>query len=188
MTPAETKAKLDNLITKLVHFERHIDQDSPMEIVLPAVYGKYRERYEGYTIRRLCRELHDFYKTRKINVLQKKMFLKAYFPGYFISPQEANWALVKGMGELIPLEKAEGRVALQAAVPYPPGVSCVQPGERWSRIALDYFLDFVETANILPGFAPELQGVYLEKDGTGCLQAKGYVLQKEYEKEYRAKR
>lgn len=182
MTPAETKTKLDSLITKLVQFEHHIDNDSPMEMVLPTVYNRYRDRYEGYTIRRLCRELHDFYKERKINVLQKKMFLKAYFPAYFMSPQKANWALVRGQGELIPLEEAEGRVALQGAVPYPPGVTCVQPGERWSRIALDYFLDFVETANILPGFAPELQGVYLEKDETGKRRAKGYVLMKEYEK------
>ena len=178
MTPAETKTKLDSLITKLVQFEHHIDNDSPMEMVLPTVYNRYRDRYEGYTIRRLCRELHDFYKERKINVLQKKMFLKAYFPAYFMSPQKANWALVRGQGELIPLEEAEGRVALQGAVPYPPGVTCVQPGERWSRIALD----FVETANILPGFAPELQGVYLEKDETGKRRAKGYVLMKEYEK------
>lgn len=182
MTPAETKTKLDSLITKLVQFEHHIDNDSPMEMVLPTVYNRYRDRYEGYTIRRLCRELHDFYKERKINVLQKKMFLKAYFPAYFMSPQKANWALVRGQGELIPLEEAEGRVALQGAVPYPPGVTCVQPGERWSRIALDYFLDFVETANILPGFAPELQGVYLEKDETGKRRAKVYVLMKEYEK------
>lgn len=182
MTPAETKTKLDSLITKLVQFEHHIDNDSPMEMVLPTVYNRYRDRYEGYTIRRLCRELHDFYKERKINVLQKKMFLKAYFPAYFMSPQKANWALVRGQGELIPLEEAEGRVALQGAVPYPPGVTCVQPGERWSRTALDYFLDFVETANILPGFAPELQGVYLEKDETGKRRAKGYVLMKEYEK------
>lgn len=182
MTPAETKTKLDSLITKLVQFEHHSDNDSPMEMVLPTVYNRYRDRYEGYTIRRLCRELHDFYKERKINVLQKKMFLKAYFPAYFMSPQKANWALVRGQGELIPLEEAEGRVALQGAVPYPPGVTCVQPGERWSRIALDYFLDFMETANILPGFAPELQGVYLEKDETGKRRAKGYVLMKEYEK------
>lgn len=182
MTPAETKTKLDSLITKLVQFEHHSDNDSPMEMVLPTVYNRYRDRYEGYTIRRLCRELHDFYKERKINVLQKKMFLKTYFPAYFMSPQKANWALVRGQGELIPLEEAEGRVALQGAVPYPPGVTCVQPGERWSRIALDYFLDFVETANILPGFAPELQGVYLEKDETGKRRAKGYVLMKEYEK------
>ena len=86
MTPAESKTKLDNLITKLIRFEAHIDNDSPVEMVLPTVYRKYQSRYERYTIRQLCQELHDFYKAKKINVLQKKMFLKAYFPEYFMSP------------------------------------------------------------------------------------------------------
>lgn len=187
MTPSESQTKLDNLITKLVQFETHIDKNSPMELVLPTVYSRYEERYEGYHIRRLCQELHDFYKIRKINVLQKRMFLRAYFPEYVMSPQEANWALVRGEGELLPLAEAEGRIALQGAVPYPPGVTCIQPGERWSRIALDYFLDFVETANILPGFSPELQGVYPERNESGRVEAYGYVLKKEFEKLYKKK-
>ncbi|HBK28176.1 MAG TPA: ornithine decarboxylase [Dialister sp.] len=185
MTPAETKTKLDNLITKLVRFEKYIDEDAPMEQVLPFIAKKYHNIYRGYTIRQICQELHDFYKAKKINVLQKKMFLKTYFPAYFMRPQEANWALVRGEGELIPLKEAEGRVALQAAVPYPPGVPCVQPGERWSQIALDYFQDFVEGINHLPGFEPELQGVYLGKDEKGQISATAYVLKKEFEKAVR---
>lgn len=183
MTPAENKTKLDNLITKLVRFETYIDEDAPMEQVLPTITRKYQNIYRGYTIRQICQELHDFYKAKKINVLQKKMFLKNYFPAYAMRPQEANWALVRGEGELIPLKEAEGRVALQAAVPYPPGVPCVQPGERWSEIALDYFQDFVEGINHLPGFEPELQGVYLEKDAKGQISASAYVLKKEFEKQ-----
>ena len=186
MTPAESQTKIDNLVTKLVQFEKYIDEDVPMKRVLPSIFKKYQDIYRGYTIRQICQELHDFYKERKINVLQKKMFLKAYFPAYFMKPQDANWALVRGEGELVPLEEAEDRVALQAAVPYPPGVPCVQPGERWSRIALDYFMDFVEGINLLPGFEPEIQGVYLEKDATGKIHALGYMLKKEEEKKYKS--
>jgi len=113
------------------------------------------------------------------------MFQKAYFPEYFMSPQQANWALVKGQGELIPLREVEGRVVLQAAVPYPPGVTCVQAGERWTRTALDYFLDFAEVANVFPGFEPELQGVYREKDPDGKITPYAYVLAREYEKLYK---
>ena len=185
MTPAETPTKLKDLIAKLVRFEKHIDQDSPMEKVIPSIYRKYEEKYRGYTIRRLCQEMHDFYKDRKINILQKRMFQKAYFPEYFMSPQQANWALVKGQGELIPLREVEGRVVLQAAVPYPPGVTCVQAGERWTRTALDYFLDFAEVANVFPGFEPELQGVYREKDPDGKITPYAYVLTREYEKLYK---
>lgn len=76
MTPAETKTKLDHLITKLVRFEKYIDEDAAMEIVLPYIYQKFEKRYQNYTIRQLCQELHDFCKAKKINVLQKKMFLK----------------------------------------------------------------------------------------------------------------
>lgn len=186
MTPAESQIKLGNLISKLVAFEKHIDNDSPMEEVLPTIYKAYEKRYKGYTIRKLCAELHNFYKDKRINVLQKKMFLKSYFPEYFMRPQEANWALTRGEGELIPLTEAEGRVALQLAVPYPPGIACVQSGERWPRITLDYFLDFVEGANLLPGFEPELQGVYSKREGDRIV-AYCYVLQKEMEKKYEKK-
>ena len=183
MTPAETKTKLDHLITKLVRFEKYIDEDVPMEIVLPYIYQKFEKRYQNYTIRQLCQELHDFYKAKKINVLQKKMFLKKFFPSYFISPQEANWALVRGEGELVPLKEIEGRVALQAAVPYPPGVPCVQPGERWTEIVMDYIQDFVEGMNELPGFTPEIQGVYTERI-QGKIEAKAFVLTREAKEKY----
>lgn len=183
LTPGETKNKLNNLISKLVAFERRIDNDAPMEIVLPTIYKQFEDRYRGYTIRQLCAELHNIYKDKKINILQKKMFLKAYFPEYVMRPQEANWALTSGEGELIPLRQAEGRIALQLAVPYPPGISCIQAGERWTRTALDYFLDFIEIANRLPGFEPKLQGVYSKLEGD-TIQGYCYVLAKEYENKY----
>lgn len=63
LTPAESKDKLNRLVDALVRFESLLDEDAPMEKVLPAIYDAYEAHYpEGYTIRRLCRELHDFYK------------------------------------------------------------------------------------------------------------------------------
>ena len=182
MTPAESKTKMDNLISKLVHFENHIDKDTPLVKVLPALYHKYQNRYNGYTIRRLCQEIHDFYKARKVNVLQKHLFLKNYFPEYSMSPQEANHELVRGHGELVDLEEAEGRVALEGAVPYPPGVICIQPGERWSETALQYFEAFCSVYNKFPGFEPELQGVYMEKAVDGTYHVYAQVWKKEYDK------
>ncbi len=184
MTPAESPTKLANLLTKLMRFEQYIDEDAPMEKVLPYICRTYPDRYRNYSIRQLCQELHDFYKAKKINVLQKKMFLKNYFPPYFMAPQGANWALTRGEGELVPLEEADGRVALQAVVPYPPGVPCIEPGERWSGIVLEYVRDFVECMEKIPGFAPEIQGVYRD-DAEGS--AKVYVLQRSFEKKYKDK-
>ena len=181
MTPAESKGKMDALVHQLVRFEDLIDRNAPMEEVLPSIYYSHIDKYKGYHIRQLCQEMHDFYKDRNVSTLQQCLFSKAYFPEYVMNPQEANFEFQRNKGELVPLDEAEGRIALEGALPYPPGVLCVQPGERWSRTACDYFLALEEGINQLPGFAPEIQGVYLIEQPDGSKKAYGYVLKKEYE-------
>ena len=181
MTPAESKAKMDALVDQLVRFEELIDRNAPMEEVLPSIYYSHIDKYKGYHIRQLCQEMHDFYKARNVSTLQQCLFSKEYFPEYVMNPQEANFEFQRNKGELVPLDEAEGRIALEGALPYPPGVLCVQPGERWSRTACDYFLALEEGINQLPGFAPEIQGVYLIEQPDGSKKAYGYVLKKEYE-------
>ena len=58
----------------------------------------------------------------------------------------------------------------------------MQPGERWSKTACDYFLALEEGINLLPGFAPEIQGVYITKQSNGYKQAYGYVLKNNRDK------
>lgn len=181
MTPAESKAKMDALVNQLVRFEELIERNAPMEEVLPSIYYSHLDKYKGYRIRQLCQEMHDFYKDRNVSTLQQRLFSKAYFPEYVMNPQEANFEFQRNKGELVPLDEVEGRIALEGALPYPPGVLCVQPGERWSRTACDYFLALEEGINQLPGFAPEIQGVYLIEQPDGSKKAYGYVLKKEYE-------
>ena len=181
MTPAESKGKMDALVDQLVRFEELIDDNAPMEEVLPSIYYSHIDKYKGYHIRQLCQEMHDFYKDRNVSTLQQRLFSKEYFPEYVMNPQEANFEFQRNKGELVPLDAAEGRIALEGALPYPPGVLCVQPGERWSRTACDYFLALEEGINQLPGFAPEIQGVYLIEQPDGSKKAYGYVLKKEYE-------
>ena len=181
MTPAESKEKMDALVDQLVRFEELIERNAPMEEVLPSIYYSHIDKYKGYHIRQLCQEMHDFYKDRNVSTLQQRLFSKAYFPEYVMNPQEANFEFQRNKGELVPLDEAEGRIALEGALPYPPGVLCVQPGERWSRTACDYFLALEEGINQLPGFAPEIQGVYLIEQPDGSKKAYGYVLKKEYQ-------
>ena len=181
MTPAESKAKMDALVDQLVRFEELIERNAPMEEVLPSIYYSHIDKYKGYHIRQLCQEMHDFYKARNVSTLQQRLFSKEYFPEYVMNPQEANFEFQRNKVELVSLDEAEGRIALEGALPYPPGVLCVQPGERWSRTACDYFLALEEGINQLPGFAPEIQGVYLIEQPDGSKKAYGYVLKKEYE-------
>ena len=181
MTPAESKAKMDAIVAELLRFEELIDRNASMEEVLPSIYHSHINKYKGYHIRQLCQEMHDFYKARNVSTLQQRLFSKEYFPEYVMNPQEANFEFQRNKGELVPLDEAEGRIALEGVLPYPPGVLCVQPGERWSRTACDYFLALEEGINQLPGFAPEIQGVYLIEQPDGSKKAYGYVLKKEYE-------
>ncbi|MCD8338970.1 MAG: ornithine decarboxylase SpeF [Burkholderiales bacterium] len=175
MTPAEDKDKMDHLITQIARFEKLLDSDAPMNYVLPTLYGTYEARYRGYTIDQLCQEMHDFYKSKNIKLLQKQMFREEYFPKMVCTPQAAHYEFIRGNVELIPLSKAEGRVAAEGALPYPPGVICCVPGEVWGGPVLEYFLALEESINMLPGFTPELQGVYI-KDIDGKKRVFGSVL------------
>ena len=176
LTPAETLTKMQTLVAQIALFEKHIKQDSLLKDVLPTVYKNNEDRYKGYTIRQLCQEMHDLYVSRNVKQLQKDLFRKATLPEYALNPHDANIEFVRNKVELVPLTDIVGRVAAEGALPYPPGVLCVVPGERWSSTAQKYFLALEEGINTLPGFAPEIQGVYLQKDPDGRTRAYGYVL------------
>lgn len=178
LTPAESTNKMRFLISQLVRFEKLVREDVPMEEVLPTIWLAYPDRYAGYTIRQLCQEMHTMYKKRFVKELQRRLFRREYLPEYVMNPQDAHYSLIRGEGELVPLQKIEGRIALEGALPYPPGILCVVPGERWSKTAVDYFQALEEGINLLPGFAPELQGVYLEKEYDE-VYAYGYVLKED---------
>jgi len=178
VTPAETDTKMKRLVSLLVRFEKCLDDDLPMEEVLPRIYNANKEHYQGYTIRRLCQEMHDFYKSRKINVLQQRLFRKDYLPEVAMSAKDATFEFVGGNYELVTLDKIEGRIALEGALPYPPGIITIDPGERWSPTVKEYFEALEDTINELPGFAGEIQGVHFQKID-GRTRAVAYVLKDE---------
>lgn len=179
MTPAENKEKMDHLVSQIARFEKYLDDDAPLEEVLPNLYKAYESRYRNYSIRQLCQEMHDFYKERNIKEIQKEMFRTEFMPKSVINPQEAHFAFLRGQAELVRLEDAEGRVAAEGALPYPPGVLCCFPGEVWGGPVLKYFLAWQEAMGRMPGFAPELQGVYVEDNGRGGKQVYSYVLKED---------
>lgn len=177
LTPAETTEKMKGLVDHLVRFEKLIKEDADLSKVLPKLYARHEERYKGYTIRRLCQEMHDFYKKNDAKTYQKLLFRRDSLPEYAMNPNEANIELKRNNAKLVPLSDIVGEIALEGALPYPPGVFCVVPGEKWNTVAQKYFLILEEGINKFPGFAPEIQGVYLEKED-GKVRAYGYVLEK----------
>lgn len=187
MTPAENKEKMDHLVSQIARFEKYLDEDAPLEDVLPGLYKHYEYRYHDYSIRQLCQEMHDFYKERNIKKIQKQMFRSEYMRKSVINPQDAHFAFLRGQAELVRMEDAEGRVAAEGALPYPPGVLCCFPGEVWGGPVLKYFLAWQEAMGRMPGFAPELQGVYVEDNGRGGKQVYCYVLKEDIVERLKAK-
>ena len=167
MTPAEDESKLNALIAKLVKFKNLWDRDAPLNEVLPTVYAANSGRYAGYTLRRICNEMHDFYRQANVKELQRLSFRASSFPELAMSSKDAYEALVANEVDYVPLTEIKGRISATLALIYPPGIGVVVPGERWddrARPMLDYFLAFQELFNRFPGFNYEVQGVYQERE------------------------
>ena len=175
LTPGERDADLEALLTSFLEFEEYYLRDAPLEQVLPRLVKQNPERYRNYTIRQLCQEMHEYYAKNEIYKLQQDLFLKKTFQDYEMTPAEADKLFMKNEGELVDLDEIEERVALEGALPYPPGVFIVAPGEKWQKIDVDYFKILMGAIDKFPGFDPEIQGVYLNKD-TGVTKAQGFVL------------
>src|SRR4051812_4521278 len=92
MTPAEDESKLNTLIAKLAKFKDLWDQDAPLSAVLPTIAATHRERYDGYTIRTICNEMHAFYRDANVKELQRCCFRR--FPELAMSPKDAYEKLV----------------------------------------------------------------------------------------------
>jgi len=166
MTPAEDESKLNTLIAKLVKFKNLWDRDAPLAEVLPSLCTAHPERYAGYSLRRVCHEMHDFYRKANIKELQRLCFRASSFPEPAMTPQDAYQALVANDVDYVPLEEINGRISATLALIYPPGIGVVLPGERWDERAqpmLDYFMAFQESFNRFPGFNYEVQGVFQER-------------------------
>jgi ornithine decarboxylase len=178
MTPAEDESKLGALLAKLVKFKNLWDTDAPLGAVLPTLYAQNSARYAGYTLRRVCNEMHDFYRKANIKELQKLCFRATSFPELAMSPQDAYAKLVGNEVDYVPFTELTNRVAATLALIYPPGIGVIVPGERWDAKAqpmLDYFRAFEESFNRFPGFNYEVQGVYQEQVG-GRIQFHTYVV------------
>lgn len=176
LTPGDTDSDLDALMTALLEFEKLYLADAPLEQVLPKLASEYAERYQGYTIKQLCNEMHDYYREHQTFQLQQALFEKQNMQDYEMQPAAADLAFRHNESELCDLENVEGRIAMEGALPYPPGVFIVAPGERWQKVDCDYFKTLVGAMERFDGFVPEIQGVYYQKDEHGKIHVQCEVL------------
>lgn len=176
LTPGDSQEELDTLLNAFLKFEQYYDEDALVKDVLPVLYQEYPERYHGYTLKQLCQEMHEYYKENKTFVLQQKLFAKPNMQNYQMTPAEADQLFKKDQTELVDLEDVVGRTAAEGALPYPPGVFIVAPGEKWGEIDQKYFEVLAHAIEKFPGFVPEIQGVYLEPQKDGSIKVQAEVI------------
>ncbi|MCT3401609.1 putative ornithine decarboxylase [Lactobacillus helveticus] len=176
LTPGDSQEELDTLLNAFLKFEQYYYEDALVKDVLPVLYQAYPERYHGYTLKQLCQEMHEYYKENKAFVLQQKLFVKPNMQNYQMTPAEADQLFKKDQTELVDLEDVVGRTAAEGALPYPPGVFIVAPGEKWGEIDQKYFEVLAHAIEKFPGFVPEIQGVYLEPQKDGSIKVQVEVV------------
>lgn len=181
LTPGDTPSDLAKLLEALLAFERAYLENATLTAALPKLASQHPKRYEGYSLPQLCHEMHAYYAKNHTFELQQQLFAKTNLQDYFMTPFAADEAFMQSKSELCPLDKIEGRVALEGALPYPPGVFVVAPGERWSKTAQQYFSVLAGAIARFDGFVPEIQGVYYHvKDQKITVEAE--VLTSKFEK------
>lgn len=175
LTPGEDEQSMQTLLAAFLEFEELYLGEAPLEKALPRLVAKYPKRYAGYTLKRLCDEMHAYYREHQIYHLQQELFLKETLEDYPLTPYEADQCFMRNEGQLISLDELVGKIALEGALPYPPGVFIVAPGEKWQALDVAYFKILLGAIERFSGFDPEIQGIYLEETSKG-LTANGYAL------------
>jgi ornithine decarboxylase len=163
MTPAIGEGKTAMLLAALEQFRELYEADVAVSRLLPRLSMKHQQRYTRYSVRQLCHEMHDFYRSRNVKELQRLCFRYESFPEQAMTAREATDKLVGGDVDYIPMSCVRNRISATLALIYPPGIGIIVPGERYDDAAKpmrDYFLVFEEGCNRFPGFTYEVQGVY----------------------------
>jgi arginine/lysine/ornithine decarboxylase len=179
LTPGLEAGKAGNLIAALTRFHRLYVENAAMSETVPEFVRRNPGRYDGYGLRDICQELHEFYRMHDASSLQAQQFQREHLPEIVVSPRDAWEKLMRNDVDYVPLDTVAGRVAATLALVYPPGIGVVVPGERYGGRAqpmLDYLKMFEEASNRFPGFENEIQGVYRERTADGRVQLFTYVL------------
>lgn len=164
MEPGDTGEKRERLLSALTDMERAYEEDAPLGEALPGLSADGAVDPEE-SFRALCRRQARFFRKRGAAKLLAQLFSRKGMPAAAMGSREASEAFVRGQRELVPLREAGGRIALEAAAAYPPGICVPAAGERWEASALAWFTCLLDFGEEFPAFAPELHGVHQKETG-----------------------
>lgn len=164
MEPGDTGEKRERLLSALTDMERAYEEDAPLGEALPGLSADGAVDPEE-SFRALCRRQARFFRKRGAAKLLAQLFSRKGMPAAAMGSREAAEAFVRGQRELVPFREAGGRIALEAAAAYPPGICVPAAGERWEASALAWFTCLLDFGEEFPAFAPELHGVHQKENG-----------------------
>ena len=179
LTPGVESSKAGTLVSALVAFKRHHDENALLDDVIPEFVAKRPLRYRGRRLRDLCADMHAFYKEANVSALQRAQFTPEHLPEMVMSPHDAARELVRNNVDYLPIDEIEGRIATTLFVVYPPGIATIVPGERLDARAkpmIEYLKAFETASNLFPGFESEIQGLYREAQPDGKIRFYTYVI------------
>ena len=179
LTPGVESSKAGTLLSALVAFKRHYDDNVRLDDAIGEFVRRRPARYGGVRLRDLCAEMHAFFRDSATSTLQRAQFAPAHLPTPAMPPHEAVRQMVRNNVDYVPIDEAFGRIATTMFVVYPPGIATIVPGERLddrARPMLDYLKMFERSANLFPGFEAEIQGVYRETGPDGAVRFYTYVV------------
>lgn len=153
--PSDRQQKCERLLSLFEECETAYEANAPMSSFAPDVTCLPGEGLKDYSLRYM-----DFLEKEQASRLSQTLFAEDHFPKAALTGRSAHQAFLKGARERVPLPKAKGRVSLEMILPYPPGITVLEPGEVWTDEVLSYFLFLQKYSSTFPDFSPEILGVH----------------------------
>lgn len=163
VTPGSTEADWQRLLAALQRLERAYLTQAPLKSLLPQV----ALQFAAQTVTEFADQMATDLKQLNLMPMLQRLFRADEWGTQAIQPQAADAQLIRNQAVWQPLEHIVGRIAAEGALPYPPGVFVVAPGERWTALAQQYFTGLGVLMQTYPGFEFEIQGVRYRDHGRG---------------------
>lgn len=153
--PSDRQQKCERLLSLFEECETAYEANAPMSSFAPDVTCLPGEGLKDYSLRYM-----DFLEKEQASRLSQTLFAEDHFPKAALTGRSAHQVFLKGERERVPLCEAKGRVSLEMILPYPPGITVLEPGEVWTDEVLSYFLFLQKYSSAFPDFSPEILGVH----------------------------
>lgn len=153
--PSDRQEKCERLLSLFEECETTYEANAPMSSFAPDVTCLPGEGLKDYSLRCM-----DFLEKEQASRLSQTLFAEDHFPKAALTGRSAHQAFLRGARERVPLPKAKGRVSLEMILPYPPGITVLEPGEVWTDEVVSYFLFLQKYKSAFPDFSPEILGVH----------------------------